>query len=264
MRKCVDNYSLTIETSIGQKAQAIMDKDAELLASLQENPRHILHFYSWERPSLTYGYFIDPRKHLNLEALENEGIDMARRPTGGGIIFHLWDMAFSLLVPKDSPLFHENPIENYKVVHNLLLKSMACVWKDLDKGDLLPESCQAKSVNTEHFCMATPTKYDLMIGTKKLAGAAQRKTRYGYLHQGTISLATPDYEKLKIWLLHGQDLSNEIQRNSFIPLESGISSHKVSRELQLQIQKQITAELQQFLSNEEGYERIGSIEKNGN
>ena len=97
-----------------------MERDAALLASLQDNPRHILHFYSWERPSLTYGYFIDPKKYLNLEELEKDRIALARRPTGGGIIFHLWDMAFSLLVPKGSSLYHENPIENYKSVHALL------------------------------------------------------------------------------------------------------------------------------------------------
>lgn len=253
----MESGEIVIEITEKGTAQSIMDKDASLLESLKEFPRHILHFYSWERPSLTYGYFIDPKKYLNLEELQKAGIAMARRPTGGGIIFHLWDMAFSLLVPKGSPLFNENPIENYKSVHALLLKAMGRLWKDLGRGGLLEESAKAINASAEHFCMATPTKYDLMVKNQKLAGAAQRKTRYGYLHQGTISLATPDYEKLKIWLLGGETLVEEMKKTSFITLDKLIDKLSDGDALFTRLQNHIINEYQQFLS-QETYDTIGS------
>jgi lipoate-protein ligase A len=44
--------------------------------------------------------------------------------------------------------------------------------------------------------MARPTKYDVMLQGRKIAGAAQRKTKAGFLHQGTIALLCPDPELL--------------------------------------------------------------------
>src|SRR5690242_16384610 len=92
-------------------AEKNMAFDAELLENLGGQP--ILHFYEWERPSISYGYFIQPSKFLNLNNIKKQGIDLARRPTGGGIVFHLWDMAFSVLVPASSPHFSLNTLENY-------------------------------------------------------------------------------------------------------------------------------------------------------
>ena len=128
---------------------------------------------------------------------------------------------------------------------------MSALWKDLGRGELLEESAIASSPSTQHFCMATPTKYDLMIGSKKFAGAAQRKTRYGYLHQGTISLATPDYDKLKIWLLGGETLIEEMKKTSFIALDDVEDSRDKpahGHTIFDQVQSHITNEVQQFLS----------------
>jgi lipoate-protein ligase A len=51
--------------------------------------------------------------------------------------------------------------------------------------------------------MAKPTKYDILIEGKKIIGAAQRKTKQGFLHQGTISLMMPCKELLENLLLPG-------------------------------------------------------------
>ena len=41
------------------------------------------------------------------------------------------------------------------------------------------------------------SKYDVMLEGRKIAGAAQRKTKKGFLHQGSISLVLPSQELLK-------------------------------------------------------------------
>ncbi len=84
-------------------AEAIMAKDIDLLSQLNANSPLILHLYEWQAPALTYGYFIQPSDFLYLEEIQKQGIQIARRPTGGGIVFHLTDFAFSILIPTHSP-----------------------------------------------------------------------------------------------------------------------------------------------------------------
>src|SRR5262245_54132341 len=89
---------------------AIMAKDAQLLEQLNGDSLPILHLYEWAVPCLTYGYFMDPAQHLDLSVLKQQGLEIARRPTGGGIIFHLTDLAFSILVPSNHPACSLNPL----------------------------------------------------------------------------------------------------------------------------------------------------------
>ena len=39
---------------------------------------------------------------------------------------------------------------------------------------------------SRHLCFANPVSADVMIDSRKIAGAAQRRTRAGLLHQGSI------------------------------------------------------------------------------
>jgi lipoate-protein ligase A len=46
--------------------------------------------------------------------------------------------------------------------------------------------------NNSTACFERAVRYDLMIRNQKIAGAAQRRTRDGLLHQGSIQLANSD------------------------------------------------------------------------
>lgn len=163
--------------------QVIMDKDASLLETLDQP---ILHLYEWQGPSLTYGYFIDPYQHLSKEGLHKHNIAIARRPTGGGIIFHLTDFAFSILIPASHPKFSVNTLENYAWINQWIAYALQPFLK-MAPELLVP---QQKTVS-DFFCMAKPTQFDILINGKKVGGAAQRRTKKGFLHQGSISLALP-------------------------------------------------------------------------
>ncbi len=169
-----------------------MAEDTRLLAALDPEGPPLLHLYEWASPSATYGHFIDPKVHLNLEAAARCGLKLARRPTGGGIVFHIWDLAFSFLMPAKHPLCSEKTLDNYHFVNQAVLDALE---------DLLPNRTSAALLSehtpTPSFCMARATIYDVLYGGKKIAGAAQRRTKNGYLHQGSISLVFPDLQLLK-------------------------------------------------------------------
>ncbi|MCH9704482.1 MAG: hypothetical protein K0U13_06825 [Chlamydiae bacterium] len=193
-------------------AEENMELDRGLLADLGEMEDLFLHLYDWKNPSLTYGHFIDPSKYLNSGI-----IDMARRPTGGGIVFHLSDLAFSVLVPSSHPSFSENTMENYAFINNKVIEA-------LGGGELLPVEPTALDAAAKNFCMAKPTRYDVILNGKKVGGAAQRRTKAGYLHQGTIFLQEPDMELLQRIVLPGTRVLEGMEQNSHpfapdVPLE---------------------------------------------
>src|SRR5262245_35315392 len=120
-------------------AEENMTKDYVLLQSLAEDPRCILHFYQWQRESGTYGYFIDPEKYLNLEGVSRQGIELARRPTGGGIIFHTCDVAFAVLIPSGHPRFSTHTLDNYVLVNAMVVEAVHRLLGQHVTPSLLPE-----------------------------------------------------------------------------------------------------------------------------
>ncbi len=178
-------------------ADANMQLDAQLLENLQSQEKPILHLYEWERTSATFGYFVKPEELLDLTEAEKRGLDLARRPTGGGVVFHLWDLAFSVLVPAKSSLFSTNTLDNYNLVNQVVKDVVKEFMGIQEEIGLTPDDAPFQDPTCTHFCMARPTKYDVMLRGKKIAGAAQRKTKDGFLHQGTIALIAPDQELLQ-------------------------------------------------------------------
>ncbi|MCP5469480.1 MAG: hypothetical protein H7A36_03125 [Chlamydiales bacterium] len=184
-------------------ARENMELDRALLGDLEHTPVIILHLYEWERPSATYGHFIKPEEYL-----KESDLDLAQRPTGGGIVFHTTDFAFSVLVPKSHPAFSENTLENYAFVNNKVIEA-------LGGGELLPVEPEPLDEASKSFCMAKPTKYDVMMEGRKVGGAAQRRTKHGYLHQGTIFLERPSDAFLDSVLLEGTRVREGMAQNSY-------------------------------------------------
>lgn len=225
-----------IDTGIATATQ-IMELDAKWLLEIKK-PR--IHFYEWDGPSATYGLFIKPDQFFAMDEVERIGLRLAKRSTGGGVIFHLWDFAFSVFLPSDHPEFSQNTLENYAYINRAVLES---VKSFLGWGDLIltPEDGPILGQGAEHFCMAKPTKYDVMLGGKKIAGAAQRKTKTGLLHQGSISLMMPDEVLLKKLLLPSQNVIDAMKGHTLV---------LANKETVLDVKKQFKELLTRFLIKE--------------
>lgn len=201
-------------------AQKNMDLDAKLLEAMRPDDPPILHLYEWEQDSGTYGYFLKPDKYLDLAQAEKWGLSLARRPTGGGIVFHVCDLAFSALVPAGSPAFSLNTLDNYNFINNGVKKAVKKFFKISKGPQLLPTEPMPLDESSRHFCMAKPTIYDVMLQGKKIAGAAQRRRKQGYLHQGSIAIALPQKSFLQDILLPGTQVLDAMQQNTFSILGS--------------------------------------------
>ncbi len=206
-----------LDTGIAS-AEDNMRLDAKLLEELDPNGSPILHFYDWSGPSATFGHFITPSKHLNLQKAVWHHLALARRPTGGGIIFHIWDLAFSFLMPAENSSFSLTTLDNYRFVNEVVLQVMRQFFSLSAPLELIAQDFPSEHKDFSNFCMAKPTQYDVVYQGMKIAGAAQRKTKRGYLHQGSISLAYPQVELLKEVLLSKEAIVQAMTQYSFAPL----------------------------------------------
>jgi lipoate-protein ligase A len=239
-------------------AQENMSIDTQLLAELHPDGNPILHFYRWDGRAATYGYFLKPDKYLNLHRAEMDSLSLARRPTGGGVVFHIWDLAFSFLMPAFHPACSLKPLDNYYFVNEAVLQSI----KDILRAPRTDCSALPAAISTEiaieqewnnsavtppgnitSFCMARPTIYDVVYDGRKVAGAAQRRTRNGYLHQGTISLQAPDVNLLQKWLVSKKDVLDAMVACTFVLTESQNNLESLRREIEKRLADNLAAKL---------------------
>ena len=111
---------------------------------------------------------------------------------------------------------------------------------------LLPDDFMPLDNACRHFCMAKPTKYDVIIDGRKVGGAAQRRTKEGFLHQGTIALGTLSQDYLNNILLPGFRIAEAMQQNTYPLLGDAWTSEQLQearKKLRALIEKVITKEI---------------------
>jgi lipoate-protein ligase A len=63
-----------------------------------------LRLYGWEPAAVSVGYFQGLEEEVNLAACEARGIDVVRRISGGGAVFHQAELTYSIIMPVSHPL----------------------------------------------------------------------------------------------------------------------------------------------------------------
>ena len=157
-----------------------------------------IRFYRWRSPALSFGYF---GKFSDVAVYAAER-DLVRRWTGGGIVFHGDDLTYSIVIPASDPVFDESSIAIYEKIHHALCRALnkigtrAVVAQSVGPGEIVLSKHAAVSAS-RYNCFANPVHADVIMGGRKIAGAAQRRTRRGLLQQGSIQGTTtnPDLTK---------------------------------------------------------------------
>ncbi|GHC61540.1 lipoyl protein ligase domain-containing protein [Roseibacillus persicicus] len=155
-----------------------MQRDLDLLETLGDEP--LLRFYQWSGNWASYGYFqseADAIAHF-----PNADLHFVKRPTGGGIVDHREDLTYTLLIPKSHKLAQGQRADSYYQIHQAAQRALTACG--------LRSQLLEKEEGEGPACFVHPVPGDLIDATtrKKLAGAAQRRTRHGLLHQGSILL----------------------------------------------------------------------------
>jgi lipoate-protein ligase A len=121
-------------------AAANMAADFLLLRRYPEARRAHARFraYGWHRPAFTFGYsqkIAWVRAQLPADA---EGVELVRRPTGGGLVDHRDDWTYALVIPRGHELEKARAVDSYRAVHAALAAALVAVGQ----AAVLMERCE--------------------------------------------------------------------------------------------------------------------------
>ncbi len=152
---------------------------ADQWSLLQKQPS--LRFYGWAQETLSVGKHqtLDPA----LNSLQDCGIPLVRRPTGGRAVLHgdpTQELTYALVIPglqgKREDIYH--------YLCEFLRLGLASLGIPLDQR--IPRRLRA--THQRSSCFATQTAADLTYQGQKIIGSAQRWEQGVVLQQGSILL----------------------------------------------------------------------------
>jgi lipoate-protein ligase A len=152
-----------------------MALDEALLQFASKLDHPILRFYGWLEPAATFGY---SQRYAEIEKLTLLR-PLVRRPTGGGLVPHDEDWTYSLVFPPDHFWYRYKATESYRRVHEWIHDAFA-------KLNVATTLAPFRQKEIPGQCFLGCEKDDVLWNGRKIAGAAQRRTRNGLLIQGSV------------------------------------------------------------------------------
>ncbi len=165
-----------------------MSVDAALLNEIDnaQSPQTIVRFYSWSSPTISLGRHQQIQKAVDVDYCRTIGIDIVHRPTGGRAVLHDDELTYAV-ISNDHQAFGETIYGNYKRVSEALclgynrLGVPAVLAPETRKASLMAE-------DGDPPCFVSPSRYELVVQGRKIAGSAQRRVRHSFLQHGSLPI----------------------------------------------------------------------------
>jgi len=157
--------------------------EAILQARIAGKVPNTLRFFRWQPSAISIGRFQEVQKEVLVENCKKHGIDIVRRISGGGAVYHDYDgeITYSVTVATED-LGTADVFAAYNLICNGLIEAIQIlgIRADFDPGD--PKNCPNVSVNG-----------------RKISGSAQSHKRGILLQHGTL-LVDVDLKKMFTFL----------------------------------------------------------------
>lgn len=180
-----------IHTGNRSPAENMAIDEAMLTAQQKGLVPPTVRFYGWNPASVSIGYF-QQSKEIDFGALRERGLGFVRRATGGRAVLHENELTYSLVVSENYPGIPASVTEAYRVLSMGLLLGFRKLGLDARMTGLdAPADNGAASSpggRMSAACFDSPSKYELIVEGRKIAGSAQMRSKGVILQHGSILL----------------------------------------------------------------------------
>jgi len=139
-----------------------------------------LRFYGWSPACLSLGAF-QPVQAVDAAACRELGIDLVRRPTGGGAVLHDQEVTYSVVLPP--AVAGRRPRETYLRISLALLRGLDRLGV---RAGFAPAGSHRKSAGPS--CFARASDFEVLVDGRKVVGSAQVWRSGSLLQHGAVLL----------------------------------------------------------------------------
>jgi len=124
-----------------------------------------IRLYKWKPSAISIGYFQSMEEEVNMDACKKYGVDVVRRITGGGAVYHdsIGEITYSVVLPVT---MFPDILESYKAIGRCLIAGL----------NMLGLKAGYAGIN------------DVVVNGRKISGSAQTRRHGIILQHGTILL----------------------------------------------------------------------------
>ncbi|TFG82683.1 MAG: lipoate--protein ligase family protein [Spirochaetales bacterium] len=162
--------------------EAILDAVA---AGIQEPT---LRLYGWKPRAVSIGYFQGLNDEVDIQACAERNVDVVRRVTGGGAVFHADELTYSILLPESHPLIEGTILDSYRSLCGGVVEGLCSLGIHAEFAPL----------------------NDIVADGRKLSGNAQTRRNGCLLQHGTILLSVDVDEMFAVLLVPNEKMKGRL------------------------------------------------------
>jgi lipoate-protein ligase A len=154
-----------------------------------------LRVYRWRPSTVSLGYSQSP-SILDSDYCDREGIDVTRRPTGGGTIYHddFGDISYSIVVPADA--VPGDLMESYRLLCDPLFDALERLgidaeYVEAERPAVFEPACYLRALHPAHDVVGPDGR--------KLSGNAQYRQREAVVQHGSLSFERTPKRHLSVF-----------------------------------------------------------------
>lgn len=160
----------------------------------------VFRVYDWASPAITIGYAQRTDGMIDFDACDRAEVEVTRRLTGGRALFHVNELAYTVIAGKNDPVFGGTITETYRRINRVIARAFdRCGITGVTEHEPTAERIPA-SLRRGAPCFATPTRYELAYDGMKVSGGAQRRFHGIFCQQGSVRLG-PGAERIAGFLI---------------------------------------------------------------
>ncbi len=156
-----------------------------------------LRLYGWARPTVTLGRFQDVGS-VDVAACRAEGIDVARRFTGGRGVLHDDEVTYSIVAGLQDGV-PRGTAQSYRFLCDALVDAYRRLGVDADL------TARPRGSRSSGACYLHATHADVSSGARKLSGSAQVWHRETVLQHGSFVLARDVEREARVFALTSEE-----------------------------------------------------------
>ena len=179
-----------------KSGQYNMEKDISLFQEIESGKNSVFfRVFSWKTPTISLGYSQAIEKELHVDKCRKNGVEIVKRPTGGGMVFHnIHEISYSIIAPID--IFPKGLTNSYIFISEIIVKSLQDLGVLAEIVNKNPIRLRQPDLpvfeidrNLAKFCFLYPNEHEIMVNGKKIVGSAQKRGKNALLQQGSIFIA---------------------------------------------------------------------------